>query len=1203
MGISMIKFSFLCTGMNVQQGLIIICAKRKGIKLKKVFRIVFGLFLVACFLFNNTEIRAQQQNNNAASAQKRNTDSIRAAQKQRADSLTLIRNYRQSKRYQDSVERIRLNRINEMKAEQKRISDSATAARKRIADSVMAERRRYSDSIRNYNDSIRLDQQRKLAIEKEHRKRVSDSLAALRTYRESKQYKDSVTQVREARKDSLAAIRKHTSDSMRAAQKQITDSLIAQRKAYNDSLKSALEAAKALRMAELDSLTKVRQLRSDSLAKVREARAELRKQKAEEKEAEKKEKMKLALEIKIKKKQEQYSNEDMRKKKWTLPRKVIQNTFTRYNYYFNADRKMDEAIENMVRSNTDNYDSLITLFPFDPDRDSTKLAPDMDTIIRKSSLGIQIHDPRAKWQDDLYLLVGQAYYYKGDYQNAGAAFKYIVSRAEAEKREEEKKKNQAAKDKSKDQSKPVTYSDEEKTGLAGLLEHKSAKNEAMLWLSRTLAQSKKEGHAQTLLDMLRNDAAFPARLEGRLALEQAFIDLGRSDWKKAAQSLAQVSSDKELPNWLRLRSNFLTGQLLQQQQLYAESDRFFREVLSLNPDLEMDFYARKHIATNSIVNNNTSVGTAEMLAKMSGDGKYRPYYDQVFFAMGKLALKNKQNEQAIEHFRKSIDMSQSNKKQKGLSYAALADQYYARNEYFSAKKFYDSAAALLTADQDPVFSLAKQRAAALDRVSGPGTLVREQDSLLHLASLSEKEQRAVIRDYIRAQERLMRDSAYRASMANNAGAMPDNNMNNQGAAQSWYFANPNLMRKGERDFKQRWGNRQLKDNWRRSAASSMDFGSNEPEEVAEADSGLPDEDSLFAAIPNTPDARKKVEDILRKSLFNLGKGYYSHLEDYPQALATFDTLDRRFPDHEFGAEVLYTRYLIKMRQNKPAEASALNGRLQQQYPDSEWAKLLRGSAADDEDNNGFLSPTSVLAKENISNHYDETYGLLMQRQYKDVLNRVSEADEKFKNQGDFRKKYQLMKAIAIAGTGKYPEADTMLSMFVAANPADSALSNWANTVLQFIRKNPIATPAGGSESGSTLPGDSSGAAEPVVGSLEYTVSPASVHYVILAAQQDARFSGLKSGLSDYHAMTGGNEALSVTMTTLDANRGLIVCREFANAAAAKKYISQIRSVKLLFREYQSNEYEILSISSDNFPRLFLKKDYDAYKQFHNKNYK
>jgi 50S ribosomal subunit-associated GTPase HflX len=123
------------------------------------------------------------------------------------------------------------------------------------------------------------------------------------------------------------------------------------------------------------------------------------------------------------------------------------------------------------------------------------------------------------------------------------------------------------------------------------------------------------------------------------------------------------------------------------------------------------------------------------------------------------------------------------------------------------------------------------------------------------------------------------------------------------------------------------------------------------------------------------------------------------------------------------------------------------------------------------------------------------------------------------------------------------------------------------------------------------------------GNLQYVYNPASPHYVIISAQQDAKFSGLRSGLSDYNLMKQGKENVTVSMSTLDAGRSLIVCKEFPSAVEAKKYMNEIKGVSILFREFKPGDYDMLLISSANFPKLFVKKDYATYKSFYNKNYK
>ncbi len=1191
--------------------------------------LIFLFFLTntqSVFAQNTDSIRnAQKQRTDSLNAmrlvQRQRNDSIKAERERVADSIAAIRSYLRSKQYNDSLDLARQKRLDSIRLVQQKFNDSVKAERQRVADSLTAERQRYNDSLKTALAAQQAERQRILDSTKVVRQRITDSLAAIREYRQSDQYKDSVAAVRKRSLDSMKAVRMAFNDSVRSVRKQALDSMVAVRKAYNDSMKAVLDSTRTVRQAYLDSMKVVRLARADSMAKVKEIREAARKEKVKENEKKKG----LALELKIKKKQQAYSNEKMRKKKWSIPRQVIQNTFTRYNYFFNANKKMEEAEDNMRRAAIDNYDSTIALFPFNPDRDSAKLKTDMDTIISKASVGIQIHDPRTKWADNLYLLAGQAFYYKGDYKNAAASFKYIVAQAELDRKEEAKK----AKTKLT-AAELSSLAEDDKDGLAGIIDHKTSKNEAMLWLSRTFTQDKQEGQAQALLDILANDPNFPERLKGQLALEQAYIDLNRNDYNKAISSLSIVAEDKNQPDWLRQRAAFLNGQLLQNNGSYEAAEKYFNIAIDLHPALDMDFYARKNIAFNSLASNGDNAGITDMLEKMAIDSKYRPYYDQIYFALGKAELKNNASDKALTSFRKSVDFNQNNRKQKGLSFAALGDEYYKRNDYALSKASYDSAAMFLTDRDEPAYTDAKQRSLSLDRIAAPAREVQKQDSLLHLSTLSEKEQRANARKYIRELERMMNDSAFLASSAAPAGAsstMPGMG----GGSTQWYFANPILMQQGENDFKMKWGNRTLKDNWNRSTTGGA-FDDVEDDDAISAEelqrSRLPDEDSLIAAIPRTPEDIQKANQKLEDAYFQLGKAYYSLVMDYPKANTTYDALDKRYPEHKYSAEVLYHRYLMAMKDNKVEEANRYNAELQSKYAASEWAKLLKEAQ-----NTGSVAGE---AKESINSHYDKTYDLLNERKYAEVLVRTDEVERLYPGQAArFQKKYNIVKAAALAGNGNFLKADTMLTQFLAMNPKDS-LAGWATDLLNYIKANtpppaPVdttilpATSASATDTSTTAASsasvDTTTALTPSVDTAapvkiaptatgadttsSYAYAPAGKHYaVVYSTSLDGRLMGLKSGLNDYNKTKHSAKNLTTSLSPLQSGQGMIICREFPNAAEAKKYIAELKAFKTIFREYENPaDYDLSVISQENLDKLLLSKDYSVYKKFYQKQYK
>jgi len=1119
-----------------------------------------------------------------------NLDSVKAVRKHISDSLNAIHKYRDSKHYKDSVERVRKVRLDKIKAARQATFDSLKAARQKITDSIMAVRKANTERIK--------------AIQK----RRSDSLNVIRKYKQSKRYRDSVAVLRQERMDSLRTARQKFNDSVLAVRKHRTDSMSVARKL-------SLDSANLVRKLRLDSLKAVRKVKTDSLAKVKANKEKILKQKQKEREK----KSQLALELKINQKRAAWSNQKMLKKKWSKPRQVVQNTFTRFNYYYNANLKMEEALANMQRVRKDNYDSVIGLYPFDPNRDSSLLVADMDTIAHKVSIGIQIHDPRSKWDDDLYLLLGEANYYKGKYDAAAIAFHYIISVDERNK----KKKPSGNTYSPSAKQQPSIVENNKKTAL-DFLKHKPVHNEAILWMARTYTEAHEVEKAEAVLALLESDPNLPKNLKGRIALEKAFMQLSDHNYKEATTQLEIAEADNNVPEWLRLRSAFLDGQLQQQLGNYTASVASFKQVLDLNPKIDMDFYARKYMAYSSIYsggeqNRKDAVAT---LKKVLNDGKYTAYNDQIYYMLGNLAASGKNTDEAIAYFQKSTHALRATKKQKAITFSALGNLYYNTGSYVEAKKAYDSASIFASnAPKDSSVIVAVHRSMVLDKIVHPITIIHDQDSLLALASLSTKEQRAVVRRYIKYLEKLRDDSIYnsqrsgissitQAELANG----DENNNNNSGTA--WYFSNSTQVEQGYSEFKHKWGNRPLADNWRRSSAVSFATGSggnnnnNNGSAPAENsnnnldENGLPTEESLLAAIPNTPAQKEKANKLIEKAYMTLANGYFRELEDYPRTLSALDTLDKRYPKNEEKAEGLYLRYLVALRQQQLEKAQEYNRELSEQYPNSEYAKLVHPST---EDNGATTASTAISA----ADFYDATYSLLLQRQYTEVMMRVKEAEHQYKDP-EYKNRFYIMNAIATAGAGNYNQADSLLKEFTKINPSDT-LRPWADAVLNYLNKNHLvnskvpvkpapATPPNTVVAANTLPNNpnSNDNNAPV----SYTYKPSDTHYCVIALPgMEQRTMGIKAAVSDFNTFKFSSLGLISNMDIIGPQQAMIVTKQFQNSTQAKIYMNALKATDQIFREYKSNEYQVFIISADNYAKLFKDHSIQAYLTFYHTNYK
>ncbi len=113
--------------------------------------------------------------------------------------------------------------------------------------------------------------------------------------------------------------------------------------------------------------------------------------------------------------------------------KGLQDLTTRYNRYFNSKLLFDDGLRNLVQNNEESFDEVLSVYPYKPGPDASTLHPNMDQIVEKTSYAVT-YKPNSKWVDDCYLIMGKAYFMKGEYQTAIKSFKYINANYKTKKR-------------------------------------------------------------------------------------------------------------------------------------------------------------------------------------------------------------------------------------------------------------------------------------------------------------------------------------------------------------------------------------------------------------------------------------------------------------------------------------------------------------------------------------------------------------------------------------------------------------------------------------------------------------------------------------------------------------------------------------------------------------------------------------------------
>ena len=310
------------------------------------------------------------------------------------------------------------------------------------------------------------------------------------------------------------------------------------------------------------------------------------------------------------------------------------------------------GVKKLHSTYSDDFTTTIPVFPTGDLKKATKIHPNMTRAIKKGSVVIQRHSMKikgkeyCKWIDDNYLLVGKAYFYKGDFEEAIKTFSFIIN---------EYKKNEI-------------------------------RFESSLWLARSFVEKRDFTSAKSLIKELSKDRKFPEKLERQLTLISADLYLRDNDFIAAEAELISAI-DLTGSNKKKLRLNYILAQLYQYSNNYALAKKHYKLVLKSSPEYEMAFNAKMNLARSLEGNDADSKKIRQELLKMIKDDKNIEYLDQLYYTLAQMDVNIKDTVSAKEKYLLSALSSVENVSQKSLSYLALAKLYFSVGQYKSAYSF------------------------------------------------------------------------------------------------------------------------------------------------------------------------------------------------------------------------------------------------------------------------------------------------------------------------------------------------------------------------------------------------------------------------------------------------------------------------------------------------------------------------------------
>lgn len=687
-------------------------------------------------------------------------------------------------------------------------------------------------------------------------------------------------------------------------------------------------------------------------------------------------------------------------KKINPVKRMKENVVAHYNFYFNANNKLQDVITSAKQSYKDSFTNQLAFYNYTLDQTAAQ-KQELDSVIHKANNGILLHDLRNDWVDDLYLLMGQAYFYQKKFDSAYDVFQYINYTFQPRNKDEIGLEKTIGSNLNTEGN-IYTISTKE----SGFSSHSAARNDALLWIARTLLAQDNNDEAKSLIETLQRDRNFPKRLQDQLAEQKAYLYYKNNQADSCAYYL-EKSIDATSGNLEKARRYFLIAQLKSKSGQKETASKFYDKSISITTDPIMEAYARIYQVALSANDEDLERRTneqVEMLLRMAKREKYLSYQSIIYNAAAEMEIGRNQPKAAIELLLKSNTANTNDPNGRSYNNLKIATLAFNEKNYKLAKTYYDSLG-LIPKEMENEVDIKKKVSTDLVALL---TIIEKEDSLERVAKMPEKERE----DYLKAVlKKLKKEQGLEEEEEESAASNPSagvgrgqrNNLldettgnifNNTQQKGEWYFNNPSLIAQGKTAFKNKWGARPNSDNWRRlTAINGTRMVSQRGAEGARrvvAQQEVKPALSIESLMANLPITKEKQEASLLKktsTYVQLGVILQEKLGDWSSAIEWYEKSINQGVDTSLRATVYYNLAFCYAQLKNNQQSAYYKNLLSGNYPTNELTLKL-------------IDPIAALQQQQAkSNEIDRTYNgiydLFLSGKFETALEAKKQADQKF----------------------------------------------------------------------------------------------------------------------------------------------------------------------------------------------------------------
>ncbi len=873
----------------------------------------------------------------------------------------------------------------------------------------------------------------------------------------------------------------------------------------------------------------------------------------------------------------------------TFASRAYHKVTSKYNIHFNASESLKSGIEKIDDRIENDYTKILPVFKESDPSAPGMVKSDMDNVILKTSKLIEIHSITEKpkrrkrrtrkylefaskeefnpWIDNSYLLMGKAYFFQHNFSTAVNNFSYLLRK----------------------------YPDGD------------ARHESQVWLLRSYSELGRFDEAAEVIKSLQGDTEFPGSLERSLSMAIADYYVKQKEYTEAIKFI-DIALKKTIWKKQKTRLQYIKAQLFEELGLFDQAGKEYAAVLKLNPEYKMAFNARVN-AFGVLSGAGDGEKIKKELQKMLKDKKNQEFRDQIFYALGNIHFAGGNRDQAIEDYRQSVAYSVNNQFQRALSAITLADLYFEDFNYKQAQAYYDSAMVLID-DNYPDYAALKEKYRSLTNLVENLLTVEREDSLQRIAKMPEIERESLIANLMKEEQERQRNLENLAIQGQIGQGYYRSNRYRMGMGRGlqeggWYFYNPQTVSYGQVTFRQRWGQRKLEDNWRRSNKSTTSL-----DEIDElVDSGLevlemkesdPLKKEFYTQfLPLTDSLMALSHDRILESLFNAGKFFKSEFSNYKLAAEAFEDLLKRYPSNVYQLSVYFDLYDLYELLGDHEKASYYRNLIISNYPESKYAQYLINP-------NFFVE--MGLKTDSLNRLYEQAYSSYRSGNYGNVLNLAGRI-KSMKPDSVIIPKIDFMQSIAEGTRTGMQNFENLLKKYLRTYP-DKEPSPLAQEILKLIQDSTLADYQKLIDMGyineeiqneellmqDRMENDEFGG--------KFTYEEDLLHYFVIAYPRDVAvdLNRLKFDIANYNIDHYTKIDFDIETEPLNENLMLLIVRALDDKESGVIYHRAVIKNASVFQTLRGLEYYNFAISSTNYRQILSENSITDYLKFFIKNY-